>query len=165
MLFLPSNQVYFLKQNQDVKESWSPRCEKPWSEFWHKSATIWNCVSPLLLLKQPSDTVLTHIPCHAPHSLGTWHSPSDRNQGTLSCSSARELGQLLSHLQCVPSRSSTSLSPQNSLSGWQPCSSDKQSPRAPLLLRVKSWTWSPILNTSAILLKGDITHNHVALGA
>lgn len=43
---MPSNQVYFLKQNQDIKEIRSPRCERSWLEFWHRSATIWNCLSP-----------------------------------------------------------------------------------------------------------------------
>lgn len=114
----------------------------------------------LLLLKQamrhcPDPSTL---PCSHSHSLTwDWHSPSDRNQGALSCSLARELGQPLIHLQSIPTRvpsqeqcqeqcqaarSNASPSPQSRLAGWQRCSSDKQSAKASLLPRVKSWTWA-----------------------
>lgn len=146
MPFLPSNQVYFLKQNREVKEIWSPRCARPWSEFWHKSGTVWSCVSLLLeqaIRRCPEPSTLPCSPFTLTHSgCGTVPVAGTREPSAQPESWDSSWATFSPSPPGYPGRSSASPSPQNSLPGWQRCSSDKRSSKAPLLLRVKSWTWA-----------------------
>lgn len=166
MPFLPSNQVYFLKQNREVKEIWSPRCARPWSEFWHKSGTVWSCVS--LLLEQAirrcpepstlpcSPFTLTHSGCGTVPVTGT-REPSaqpeswDSSWATFSPSPPGYPGRSSASPSEQPARVTAMLFWQEELQSTTPAQSQE------LDLGLSFWTH--------LELMGDISYNHAALGA